>query len=67
MKKIITTIFATVLAISSGSFLVGCADGAAEDPDSKAAGDRMRQEQADQEANGTAEEEDEEEDKSEGK
>ena len=56
MKKFIPTIFAAVLAISSGSFLVGCSDGVTEDPEAKPAGDRMRQEQSDQEANGTAEE-----------
>ena len=36
MRKNITTIFATVLAISSVSLLVGCADGVEEDPNAAA-------------------------------
>ena len=35
MKKIITTIFATVLAISSVSLLVGCGSGIEDDPDAQ--------------------------------
>ena len=36
MKKIITTIFAIVLAVSSVSLLVGCSQDVAEDPDADA-------------------------------
>ena len=36
MRKNITTIFATVLAISSVSLLVGCNDGVEDDPDAAA-------------------------------
>ena len=36
MKKIIPTIFATVLAISSVSLLVGCGSGVEDDPDAAA-------------------------------
>jgi hypothetical protein len=37
MKKIIPTMFAIVMAISSASLLIGCSGGPAEDPDAAAA------------------------------
>ncbi len=40
MKKIIPTIFATVLAISSVSLLIGCDQGPPVDPDAKAKQDQ---------------------------
>ena len=36
MKKIITTVFAVMLAVSSVSLLVGCNENVAEDPDADA-------------------------------
>ena len=36
MKKLIPTLFATILAISSVSLLIGCGGGPAEDPDAAA-------------------------------
>lgn len=36
MKKIITTVFAIMLAVSSVSLLVGCNENIAEDPDAAA-------------------------------
>ena len=53
MKKIIPTIFATVLAISSVSLLVGCGSGVEDDPDAAA---NQKQEATIEDENLTAEE-----------
>ena len=53
MKKIIPTMFATVLAISSISLLVGCEENIAEDPDADA---NQKQESTIEDENLTAEE-----------
>jgi hypothetical protein len=39
MKKIIPTLFATVLAISSVSLLIGCTDAVPDDPTAEERGD----------------------------
>ncbi len=44
MKKIIPTLFATVLAISSVSLLIGCTEAVPDDPTAKEEGEKNKHE-----------------------
>ena len=47
MKKLIPTLFATILAISSVSLLIGCSGEPAEDPEAAAANNAAKPEKND--------------------
>ena len=51
MKKIIPTLFAAVLAISSVSLLIGCSEAVPDDPDAGERGDSNKLEGDDMDAN----------------